>query len=205
MVTILHRLQLLCQPLLVLPLRQALVAAAVEGSHEEQEGCHADNGDDEGHAEAVLRLLGWPLVPKLHVTDSHLFELVPFVFEQLVHVPGQEVRLDSDFFDCHRLGVLNRYQPYMALILSWVEGGLCCSAQKCDQFVIRIVPRAQAASRQVQEEHLVGQPSGGFALYPVIPLGRGGRRDAGGSGSSGGALSAGASGSLVRKRGRRSR
>lgn len=52
-----------------------------------------------------------------------------------------QLTLDSDFFDCHRLGVLNRYQPYMALILSWVEGGLCCSAQKCDQFVIRIVPR----------------------------------------------------------------
>lgn len=48
------------------------MAAAVEGGHEEQEGCHADNGDDEGHAEAVLGLFWRPLVPKLHVTDTHL-------------------------------------------------------------------------------------------------------------------------------------
>lgn len=57
---------------LILPLREALVAAAVQGCHEEQEGCHADDGDDEGHAEPVLRLFRGPLAPQLHVTDSRL-------------------------------------------------------------------------------------------------------------------------------------
>lgn len=48
------------------------MAAAIEGRHEQQEGRHADDGDDEGHAEPVLGLLRRPLVPQLHVTDAHL-------------------------------------------------------------------------------------------------------------------------------------
>lgn len=48
------------------------MAAAIEGRHQEQEGCHADNSDDQGHAEPVLHLFWWSLTPKLHVSDSHL-------------------------------------------------------------------------------------------------------------------------------------
>lgn len=59
-------------PHLVLPLREALVAAAIEGSHEEQEGSHANNGDDEGHAEAVFCLLWGALFLHLHVADTCL-------------------------------------------------------------------------------------------------------------------------------------
>lgn len=33
-----------------------------------------------------------PQTPSAREEPAHLFELVPFVFEQLVHVPGQEVR-----------------------------------------------------------------------------------------------------------------
>jgi hypothetical protein len=57
---------------LVLPLRKTLVTAAIEGCHEQQEGCHADDGDDEGHAEVVLSIIWWALVPQLHITDSRL-------------------------------------------------------------------------------------------------------------------------------------
>lgn len=57
---------------LVLPLGEALVAAAIEGRNKEQEGRHADNGDDEGHAEPVLHRFWWSLLPKLHVADSRL-------------------------------------------------------------------------------------------------------------------------------------
>lgn len=64
---------------LVLPLREALVAAAIEGSHEEQEGSHANNGDDEGHAEAVFCLLRGALFLHLHVADTCL------VFEDREH------------------------------------------------------------------------------------------------------------------------
>lgn len=59
-------------PHLVLPLGEALVAAAIEGRHEEQEGCHADNSDDQGRAEPVLSLIWWSLTLKIHVIDSHL-------------------------------------------------------------------------------------------------------------------------------------
>jgi hypothetical protein len=48
------------------------VTAAVEGSNKEQEGCHADDGDDERQAEAVLIDLWRPFLPQLHVTDSGL-------------------------------------------------------------------------------------------------------------------------------------
>lgn len=48
------------------------MAAAIKGRDQEQEGCHADNSDDEGHAEPVLGLFWWSLTLKLHVIDSHL-------------------------------------------------------------------------------------------------------------------------------------
>lgn len=41
---------------LVLPLRESLVAAAVDGGHEEQGSSHADDGDDQRHAKTVLRV-----------------------------------------------------------------------------------------------------------------------------------------------------
>lgn len=59
-------------PHLVLPLGEALVAAAVESRHEEQEGCHADDSDDQGRAEPVLGLLWWSLTLEPYVIDSHL-------------------------------------------------------------------------------------------------------------------------------------
>lgn len=59
-------------PHLVLPLGEALVAAAVESRHEEQEGCHADNSDDQGRAEPVFGLLWWSLTLEPYVIDSHL-------------------------------------------------------------------------------------------------------------------------------------
>ena len=48
------------------------MAAAIKGCHQEQEGCHADNSDDQGHAEPVLHLFWWSLTLKLHVSDAHL-------------------------------------------------------------------------------------------------------------------------------------
>lgn len=107
MVTILHCLQLLCESLLVLPLGDALVTAAVEGSDEEQEGCHADDGDNEWQAEAVLIGFRWSFLPQHHVTDSRLSQVIPFVLQQLKHVFGREFSLNDDVFHCHALVVYN--------------------------------------------------------------------------------------------------
>lgn len=48
------------------------MTAAVEGSNKQQEGCHADNGDNERQAEAVLIGFRWSFTPQHHVTDSRL-------------------------------------------------------------------------------------------------------------------------------------
>lgn len=50
------------------------MTAAIKGSDKEQERCHADDGDDEWQAEAVLVGFWWSFPPQHHVTDSRLTE-----------------------------------------------------------------------------------------------------------------------------------
>lgn len=50
------------------------MTAAIESSNKEQEGGHADNGDNEWQAEAVLVGFWWSFPPQHHVTDSRLAE-----------------------------------------------------------------------------------------------------------------------------------
>lgn len=53
--------------------------------------------------------------------------------------PCPQLTLDTDSFYFHCLAFQKRCQLYMALILSWVEGGFDCSAQKYGQLVIPTV------------------------------------------------------------------
>lgn len=108
MVTILHCLQLLSESLLVLPLGDALVAAAIEGGDEEQEGSHADDGDNEWQAEAVLVGFWWSFPPQHHVTDPRLSQVIPFVLQTLKHDFRRKLRLDNDSLHGHRPTLQNR-------------------------------------------------------------------------------------------------
>lgn len=84
-VAVLHRLQLLRQALVLL-LGEALVAAAVDGRHQQQGAGQGDDGDDEGRAELVLHLLLHLLVEVGDVDDAQLLELVPLLLQLLEDV-----------------------------------------------------------------------------------------------------------------------
>lgn len=86
-VAVLHRLQLLRQALVLL-LGEALVAAAVDGRHQQQGAGQGDDGDDEGRAELVLHLLLHLLVEVGDVDDAQLLELVPLLLQLLEDVFG---------------------------------------------------------------------------------------------------------------------
>lgn len=87
------------------------MTAAVEGSNEEQEGRHADDGDDEGQAEAVLIDLWRPFLPQLHVTDSGLPET------QILSDRKQETRLPVSTPVCVGLLLLSPV-PFICLPLA---------------------------------------------------------------------------------------